>query len=314
MSCNYCGSREFEVLTNYTRFEKRDVLKCKKCGLVFLKLDVNKHDVEKFYADEYRKDQNLPVQSPEEHFNDKVTRFDAETRIKFIKEKVDLRGKTVLEIGAATGSLLEKMKEQGCKEIAGVELGKEYGDYACGRGFHIYDRSIEELNLKKKYDVIVTFHTMEHVFDPKKVFQGIYEALKPGSWFIGEVPNQNDWRIQIFNDELIKRFHYDPNHLYYYASETLTNYLKISGFKDIKLETAERYNSLVQLRNILSGKNQSHSIDETLKKHIFPQDSKDEMRLPDFSNEIENRFNKIYGNAVNAEMMGNCLRWTARRV
>jgi 2-polyprenyl-3-methyl-5-hydroxy-6-metoxy-1,4-benzoquinol methylase len=313
MKCNYCGDRDFEIITHYTRFEKHDVLQCRKCGLVFLKLDADKEKVEEFYSDEYRKIKDLPIQSPEEHFNDPVTRNDSDNRIKFILSRTAVKGKAVLEIGSATGGLLEKLKEQGCQEIAGVELGKEFSDYASQRGFNIFTRSLEELDLKNKYDVIVTFHTMEHVYDPKAVFGAVYAALKPGGWFLGEVPNQNDWRIQIFHDELVKRLHYDPNHYYYFSPETLTNYLKTSGFSGIEMETVERYNSLVQLRNILSGNNQSQNINETMKKYVFPKNAKEDVRLPDFTNEVETRFNQLYGNAVNADLMGNCLHWVTRR-
>jgi len=312
MNCNYCGGRDFDLLAQDTRFEKHDVLQCKKCGLVFLKKDAGKGEVERFYSDEYRQDPNLPVLSAAEHFNDKVTIHDSETRIEFITGHLNLKGKKVLEIGSASGSLLEKLKEKGAAEVAGIELGKAFSDYARGRGFQIYTSSIEQLDLKNHFDVIVTFHTLEHVYDPKSVFRAIYGALKPGGWFLGEVPNQNDWRIQIFHDELVKRLHYDPNHYYYFAPETLTNYLKASGFSGIKLETVERYNSMVQLRNILSGNNRASNLSDTMKKYIFPPNAKEDVRLPDFTNEVETRFNRLYSNAVNAGLMGNCLRWTAR--
>ena len=270
MNCNYCGGCDFDLLTQDTRFEKHDVVQCKKCGLVFLKKDAGKGEMERFYSVEYRQDPNLPMMSAAEHFNDKVTIHDSETRIEFITGRVDLKGKKVLEIGSASGSLLEKLKEQGAAEVAGIELGKAFSDYARGRGFQIYTSSIEQLDLKNHFDVIVTFHTLEHVYDPKSVFRAIYGALKPGGWFLGEVPNQNDWRIQTFHDELVKRLHYDPNHYYYFAPETLTNYLKASGFSGIKLETVERYNSMVQLRNILSGNNRASNLSDTMKKYIFP--------------------------------------------
>jgi len=33
--------------------------------------------------------------------------------------------------------------------------------------------------------------------------------------------------------------------------------------------------------------------------------------LPNINDKIETKFNRIFGNAVNSEMMGNCLRWVA---
>lgn len=131
---------------------------------------------------------------------------------------------------------------------------------------------------------------------------------------MGEVPNENGWRIQIFNDEIVKRFHYDPNHYYYYSPTILKNYLKTCGFSNIRFVTVERYNSLLQLRNILCRQNSERNVEETLKRYISPKNEKNEVRLPNVDDPVESRFNRIFERGVNSELMGNCLRWAARRV
>jgi 2-polyprenyl-3-methyl-5-hydroxy-6-metoxy-1,4-benzoquinol methylase len=313
MACNYCGDNNYEIIAQYTRFDNNNVLRCKKCGLVYLELKAGKTDVERFYASEYRKDPTLPVQSPEEHFNDNVTQNDAINRTDFILKNADIRGKKVLEIGSASGSLLQSLAQHGCKEAAGIEIGREFADYSRGLGLKVFSQPIEELGFKEEFDVIVSFHTLEHVFDPTLTLKSIHAALKPGGVFLGEFPNQNDWRIEIFDDEIIKRFHYDPNHLYYFSPVTLKNYLEACGFGSIRLETVERYNSLTQLRNILCVHKTVKNVDEILKKYIFPAHKSDEVRLPDTDNIAEIRFNKVFAAGVNAELMGNCLRWVAGR-
>jgi 2-polyprenyl-3-methyl-5-hydroxy-6-metoxy-1,4-benzoquinol methylase len=312
MACNYCGSEEFDIIAKYTRFEKNNVLRCKNCSLVYLEIKAGKTDIEQFYSSQYREVPTLPVQSPEEHFHDKVTQNDANNRIQFICDNIGIKGKRVLEIGSASGSLLQKLLEHGCKEAIGVELDEKFSKYAVERGFQVFTHPIEELNLKEEFDAVVSFHTLEHVYDPKAALQAIYTALKADGCFLGEVPNQNDWRIEIFNNEVIKRFHYDPYHLFYYSPTTLTNYLKECGFKQINLETVERYNSLLQLRNLLCKGSTGKDIEETLRKYIFPDNEKDECRLPNVSDEIEVKFNRIFEKWVNSELMGNCLRWVAR--
>ncbi|OGO18309.1 MAG: hypothetical protein A2Z15_08745, partial [Chloroflexi bacterium RBG_16_50_11] len=280
MICNYCGSGEYNIIAEYTRFEKNNVLQCKNCGLVYLELKEDQQEIETYYSSEYRKAPEMPVQSPEEHYQDKVTKNDADNRILFISKNINLKGKRVLEVGSASGGLLDKLKESGVKEAAGIELDKEFSEFTRQRGFKVFTRSIEELGLKAEFDAVVTFHTLEHVYDPMAVIRMTHVALKRGGCFLGEVPNQDDWRIQIFNDEIIKRFHYDPNHYYYYAPATLKNYLETCGFNKISLETVERYNSLLQLRNILCNRNPGENVEVTLKKYIFPKTETDEVRLP----------------------------------
>ena len=86
--------------------------------------------------------------------------------------------------------------------------------------------------MENEFDLIISFHCIEHISQPKKTFQAIQKALKAEkqNLFMGEVPNQNDWRIQIFNSPTVKRFHYDPCH-YYYSPQTLSAYLKATGFE-----------------------------------------------------------------------------------
>jgi len=313
--CNYCQETEHEVITKFTRFEMNNILKCKGCGLVSMEMekDKDKDAIESFYSSEYRKTPSLPTQSAEEHFFDEVTQHDTKTRVSFISKYVDINGKKVLEIGSASGSLLNKLSEYHPKEVVGVELGKKYADYSRKKGFKIFTKSIEYLNLSDEFDIIVSFHTLEHVFDPMSVFKATYKALKPGGCFLGEVPNQDDWRIKIFNDEIIKRFHYDPNHYYYFSPKTLENYLKTYNFRDLKFETVERYNSLLQLRNIICRKNTDVDIEKYLTKFIFPINEEADARLPNIHDEIECEFNSIFEKGVNSELIGNCLRWIAHK-
>jgi len=315
MICNYCGCEESKIVAEYARFERHNVLQCVNCGLVYLEIEAGKQDIETFYSSsEYRKIPTLPVQSAEEHFHDKITQNDVNNRISFISEHVPITDKRIIEIGSASGALLEKLVENGVKEVIGIELDEEYSKFAQNRGLQVLNNPIEELNFKEEFDIALSFHTLEHVYNPKLIINSIYTALGHGGFFMGEVPNQNDWRIQIFNDNVVRRFHYDPTHLFYYSPVTLTNYLQSSGFGDIILETVERYNSLLQLTNILCNQRSEQNVEEILAKHIFPETKKDETRLPDINNKVETEFNRIFEKAVNAELMGNCLRWIARKI
>ena len=311
MACNYCQCEEYSIITDQIRFGRNNVLQCKNCGLVYLELKEGKEEIESFYSSEYRKLPTRPVQTPEELFYNKVTQNDADNRIQFISNHIDIQGKRILEIGSASGNLLEKLTECGAKEAVGIELDKEFSQYIQQRGLKVLTSPIEELGLNEEFDTVVSFHTLEHVYDPMAVIKAVYIALSRGGLFLGEVPNQDDWRIKIFDDEVVKRFHYEPSHYYYYSPQTLKNYLETCGFSNIGLETVERYNSLVQLKYILCNRNSAEKVDEILKKHLSPKAEADEVRLPHPNDQIESQFNRIFEKGVNSELMGNCLRWVA---
>ena len=54
MTCNFCGSEDNEIIFEYARFERINVLKCKNCGLVFLGIGKTKKELELFYKREYQ--------------------------------------------------------------------------------------------------------------------------------------------------------------------------------------------------------------------------------------------------------------------
>ncbi len=309
MNCNYCNSRKQKIIFCYARFDKRDILECCSCGLVFLKLHETKRKIRNIYRNDYRAKADLPAYTTETLYNDPVVLHDTKDRMRWLKNYYDNFDKLkILELGSASGHLLKTLKNAGA-EVAGIEPAKNYAAFSRTLGLAIYEKPIEELEFVNKFDLIITFHALEHFINPKQALKAIKRALKKGGRFMGEVPNQDDWRIKIFDDYTSKRFSYNPFHYYYFSPQTLKNYLTVcGGFSKIHLSTVERYNSFSQLQRILATKNKK--AEEILKSEIFikPQNDK---RLPSARHSQEGIFNEIFARGVNATLMGNCLRWRA---
>ena len=312
MNCNFCGSENNEIISEYTRVERNNILKCMDCGLVFLDLKNPIKEVELFYTKEYREVDTLPKISAEEWFTNPVIMQDCKNRMEWItKQYGDVTGKKILDIGSSSGYFLKTLFS--ANAIAtGVELNESCSDYARNLGFTVYSKSIETIGFKNEFDLVVMFHTLEHVFDPMSALRAIYTSLKQGGVFMGEVPNQDDWRIKIFDNEIVKRFHYDPFHYCYFSPKTLTDYLKKCGFDNVMLETVERYNSLTQLRRILCGKYNEKNVDKILKRNVFAKPEED-VRIPNLNNRQETEFNRMFEKGANSELMGNCLRWISTK-
>jgi 2-polyprenyl-3-methyl-5-hydroxy-6-metoxy-1,4-benzoquinol methylase len=315
MNCNLCGSGNNKIISGYTRFEKNNILQCRDCGLVFLDLKKPKEEVGSVYTKEYREVDTLPKISAEEWFTNPVIIQDCKNRMEWISRLYgDVSGKKILDIGCSSGYFLKTLYSASAN-ASGVELNESCSDYARSLGFTVYSKNIETLGFKNEFDLIVMFHTLEHVFDPMSALRAIHTALKRGGVFIGEVPNQHDWRIRIFDNEIVKRFHYDPFHYYYFSPDTLTEYLRKCKFMNITLETVEKYNSLTQLSRIMSGKynlKDADDADRILKQDIFAKPEKD-VRIHHLDNHQETEFNRMFEKGANSELMGNCLRWMATK-
>ena len=310
MQCNLCGSGNNEIISEYTRFEKNNILQCSVCGLVFLDLKKPKEEGESVYTKEYREADTLPKISAEEWFTNPVIIQDCKNRMEWISGQYgDVSGKKILDIGCSSGYFLKTLFSANAN-ASGVELNESCSDYARSLGFSVYSKNIETLGFENEFDLVVMFHTLEHAFDPLAGLRAIHTALKPGGVFMGEVPNQHDWRIKIFDNEIVKRFHYDPFHYYYFSPGTLAAYLLNSGFSNITLETVEKYNSLTQLRRILRGEYNEKYVDMILKQDIFAKPEKD-VRIHHPDDHQETEFNRMFEKGANSELMGNCLRWMA---
>lgn len=311
MTCNYCGCEESSIIAEYTRLERNNIRQCRNCGLVYLEVNKSRQEIESYYSSDYRQNPAHQRLSADEHFHDRVQKNDASERSLFITENLDIRGKRILEIGSATGALLVKLREYGCKETIGIELTEEYAEYARQKGFHLFTSPIEGLGLREEFDGVVSFMTLEHVYNPMSAIKAIYGALKPGGCFLGEVPNQNDWRIQIFDSARVKRLHYDPDHYYYYSPATLTNYLNACGFSNVRLRTVERYRSLEELRDILCQPDSERDMPKILNRLIHPEGEQADRRLPPVNDPAQTIFNRLFERGVDSELMGNVLRFVA---
>jgi predicted SAM-dependent methyltransferase len=77
-----------------------------------------------------------------------------------------------------------------------------------------------------KYNVALSFETIEHIKNPKKFIKNIYDSLKEGGLLIGSVPNQN---FMPYNPEVFKF------HERHYTQSDIFGLLDKCGFKEIDL-------------------------------------------------------------------------------
>jgi SAM-dependent methyltransferase len=99
------------------------------------------------------------------------------------------RTKTVFEIGCAEGMLLHQLSKCGF-EVAGCEMNREVA--AQGQknlGVKILTEPFEETALTpQSFDLVMSFHTLEHMRHPLDVLAKAAEILRPDGAILIEVP------------------------------------------------------------------------------------------------------------------------------
>lgn len=110
------------------------------------------------------------------------------TRLKFIGEQVDLKGKKILDVGCGGGILSESLVSLG-GNVTGIDLAAETIEvakrHASTSGLTIDYRcvSIETLagEQPKQYDMIVCMEMLEHVSQPEQIIKYCAQLMKPSA-------------------------------------------------------------------------------------------------------------------------------------
>ena len=119
-------------------------------------------------------------------------------RLNYIDAAVNLKGKTVLDVGCGGGILSESMAERGAK-VTGIDLGEKALKVAqlhsleSGVAVDYQLVSVEALaeKLPASFDVITCLEMLEHVPDPASVVAACAQLVKPGGHVFFSTINRN---------------------------------------------------------------------------------------------------------------------------
>ncbi len=228
ITCPLCGSSSYKI---YDKLGDWTIVECKHCGFRYTNPRPKIEVLPSFYTEEYFKD--------ERHFDkfynqDNTIKQQSDNyinRVLDIESHVQKRGK-LLEIGAARGAFLDKMKKRGWEvrgvEISGdaVKLGKEL------YGIDIFQGTFAEFKTNEKFDVICMYQTLEHVPDPKFIVGHSYELLNKSGIIVIEVPNIESIENKISGRLKFERYDL-PRHLNHFSPSVLRALLKNTGFSVI---------------------------------------------------------------------------------
>jgi SAM-dependent methyltransferase len=143
--------------------------------------------------------------------------------------------KRFLDIGCATGALLEKMLKDGW-DASGVEISAQMAEYGIkNRRLEISTLPLEQNGFEEKHFAIVhASHLIEHLNRPGDFVREVYRILDDGGLFLVTTPNiaglqarltGKRWRSAIYD------------HLYLFSTATLAALLRREGFFIEKIVT-----------------------------------------------------------------------------
>jgi len=133
-------------------------------------------------------------------------------RANYIKEKIELKDKKVLDVGCGGGLLCESLYDFGAIVTGidaagpGIEVAKIHAQKN-NKNIKYFEKTAEELNTEytEYYDVVTCLEVLEHVPDPKSLIKTCVQLLKPGGLLFLSTINKNprSWITAIVGAEYI---------------------------------------------------------------------------------------------------------------
>jgi SAM-dependent methyltransferase len=132
----------------------------------------------------------------------------------------------LVEVGCAAGFALKVGQDRGW-QVSGVEVSKAAAEYACKNfGVSVINSTLAEAMLPdRRFDVVLTYGTIEHLYDPKAFLREAGRIMKDDGILVINTPDIGTW----LGD---RRFQYKPvEHLYYFDRKTLSRLLSLAGME-----------------------------------------------------------------------------------
>jgi SAM-dependent methyltransferase len=158
------------------------------------------------------------------------------------------RSGTLLDLGCSSGAFLETLKGPAWN-LYGIEMSPECATKAQARtGAQIYTGDILSAPFPPEtFDVITCFHVMEHVYEPRQVFEKVKYWLKSGGLFYFLVPNIDSAGFRIFGSywyplELPRHLsHFSPKSLSALARSVNLDVVSLEAKREVFIEYSMHY-------------------------------------------------------------------------
>lgn len=116
-------------------------------------------------------------------------------RLRFVRARLDLAGKSILDFGCGAGYVLDHLAQHASPgHLAGIDCDPEIVAFARrhypGIDFRLGDAAQSGLDLGRRYDVVLSFEVLEHVDDQGVYLENMVRHLRPGGVLVVSTPNR----------------------------------------------------------------------------------------------------------------------------
>lgn len=172
-------------------------------------------------------------------------------RLATLIDKLGLRPRSVLEVGAAFGTFCEELRSLGRFErIVALEPTPGLAETCRRRGFETIEQTIESIDARPMVDLIAAFEVIEHLFSPRDFITRCRELLQPRGLLVVSCPNVRGFDMATLG---VRSGSFDHEHLNYFHDASLPMLLRSCGFEVLEVQTPGQLDADIVRKRAMAG-------------------------------------------------------------
>ena len=251
VNCPACGSKK-----NQQKFSKFGFhyVECDSCETLFMNPRPSQKVLDEFYKNSsaYTFWNKYIFPSSEKIRREKIFKPRVDKILEVCK-KYRIKTKSVLEVGAGFGTFCEEMNSRNVfRRVVAVEPTPELASTCRQKSIEVIELPIEKIFLEKsqKFNVIVNFEVIEHLFNPNQFIKSCKKSLLPGGLLVITCPNGKGFDFLTLGKDCNS---IDHEHLNYFNPESISKLISKNGLKVLEVITPGRLDAELVRNKINEG-------------------------------------------------------------
>ncbi len=228
-------------------------VECANCGTLYTNPRPDQALLHEFYAraENYKYWNDVIFPASEEARRESIFKPRAERTAELCK-RYGVSGGTMLEVGAGFGTFCVEMKKLNLFDrIFAVEPTPDLAQSCRDRGLEVIESPIEKVDLDLgEVDVIASYETIEHLFDPRGFIADCGKRLRANGLLLLTCPNGRGFDVATLGEHSGT---IDGEHLNYFNPDSLALAVNELGFETLEALTPGRLDAELVHKKILSG-------------------------------------------------------------
>lgn len=230
--CVFCASRDYREVV--IRQDGLPIQECAACGLAFVDPRPSPQQLKKYYGRGYFSGEKDFFHGKDYCLErDKAIESGVVTGYREITSNFELKGKTILDIGCASGALLSALKIHSPKELVGVDTAEYPVSFGRERyGLDLHCATLDEANLPAEhFDLVTLIDVIEHVEDLNSFLLQLQRVLAPGGSVFIITPN---YAAYFLARQQWTCLYKDFEHLQYFSATSIKDLCATTGLSVMK--------------------------------------------------------------------------------